>query len=169
MPEPEFDKQLFFKALQQQLPSLKSQAQFTAFQAAFESFRGVMNAIFEANPVTEKECIDALNKAFDVAKKVTEVTHKLADVPEAATSKAAEEFKQPPAEFSEYDEARALMTELAHVETLSALTQWWTTNRARIDRVRSPSVRNPLLDAVRERKTVFENNEKKPDQKGQTP
>jgi hypothetical protein len=167
MPEPQFDQQLFFKALQQQLPALKSQAHFTAFQAAFEAFRGVMNAIFEGNPITEGQCMDALNKAFDVSKKMTEMTNKLADVPEAATSKAAEEFKQPPAEFSEYDDARALMTELAHIEKLGPLNEWYQTNRARIDRVRSPSVRNPLLDAIRERKFFFEKNEQ--DKKGKTP
>lgn len=152
----EYDKELFFKALQQQLPALKSQAQFTAFQAAFEAFRAVMNSIYSSDPVTEKEALDALGKAFDVAKKTTELTNKLADSPEAATSKQAEEFKQPPAEFGEYDEQRKLMTELAHIECLKDLTDWYKTNRARIDRVRSPSVRNPLLDAIRERKVVYE-------------
>jgi len=154
------EQELFFKALQQQLPALKSQAQFTAFQAAFEAFRGVMNAIFEGSPLAEKEALDALGKAFDVAKKATELTNKLSEVPEAATSKESEEFKQPPAEFGEYDEQRKLMTELAHIETLKNLTDWYHTNRARIDRVRSPSLRNPLLDAIRERKVVFEQNEK---------
>lgn len=156
MPAPEYDKELFFKALQQQLPELKSQAQFTAFQAGFEAFRAVMNAIFANNPLHEKEALDALGKAFDIAKKVTELTGRLADDPEAATSKTAEEFKQPPAEFGEYDEQRKLMTELAHIENLTDLTDWYKTNRARIDKVRSPSLRNPLLDAVRERKVVFE-------------
>jgi len=153
-PTPEQQAQ-FFQALKQQLPSLKSQAQFTAFQAAFEAFRTVMNAIFSGNKLTEKEGLDALGKAFDVSHKMTEMTNKLEEIPEAATSKAAEEFKQPPAEFGEYDEQRKLMTELAHIENLKDLTDWYRTNRVRIDRVRSSSLRNPLLDAIRERKIVF--------------
>lgn len=158
----EYDKELFFKALQQQLPALKSQAQFTAFQASFEAFRGVMNAIFGGNALAEKEALDALGKSFDVAKKVTEVTNKLEEIPEAATSKAAEEFKQPPAEFGEYDEQRKLMTELAHIENARDLADWYKTNRARIDRVRSPSLRNPLLDAIRERKVVYDKKDEAP-------
>lgn len=155
MAEP-YDKELFFKALQQQFPALKSQAQFNAFQASFEAFRGVLNAIFASNQLAEKESLDALGKAFDVAKQATKLTNQLEEVPEAATSKAAEEFKTPPAEFGEYDEQRKLMTELAHIENLKDLMDWWKTNRVRIDRVRSPSLRNPLLDAVRERKVVYE-------------
>jgi hypothetical protein len=154
MPEP-YDKELFFKGLQQQFPNLKSQAQFNAFQASFEAFRGVLNAIFSESLLAEKESLDALGKAFDVAKQATKITHQLEDVPEAATSRAAEEFKQPPAEFGEYDEQRKLMTELAHIENLKDLTDWYKTNRVRIDKVRSQSLRNVLLDAIRERKVVF--------------
>ncbi len=164
---PEYDKELFFKALQQQLPGLKSQAQFTAFNAAFEAFRGVLNAIFERQPLAEKESLEALGKAFDVAKKATDLTHKLADDPEAATSKQAEEFKQPPAEFGEYDDQRKLMTELAHIENLKDLSDWYKTNRPRIDRIKSPSLRNPLIDAIRERKVVYEAREQ--GQKGDSP
>jgi hypothetical protein len=154
MPE-QYDKELFFKGLQQQFPALKSQAQFNAFQASFEAFRGVLNAIFSSSPLAEQEALEALGKAFDVAKQATKITNQLEEVPEAATSRAAEEFKQPPAEFGEYDEQRKLMTELAHIENLKDLTDWYKTNRARIDRVRSPSLRNLLLDAIRERKVVF--------------
>lgn len=150
----------FFKALQQQLPGLKSQAQFNTFQAAFEAFRGVMNAIFEGKPDVEKAAKGALTSAFEAAHKVTDLTEKLADSPEAATSKAAEEFKQPPAEFDEYDRQRTLMSELAQIKTHDDLRAWWSDNRDRIDRVKSPSLRNPLLDLVREKKVAFEQAEK---------
>jgi hypothetical protein len=156
MPE-QYDKELFFKALQTQFPKLKSQGQFNAFQAAFEAFRAVLNSIYEGgNPVAEKEAMEALMQAFAVSKTATELTRKLEDVPEAAEGRAADEFKQAPAEFGEYDDQRKLFTELAHIENLKDLMDWWKTNRARIDRVKSPSLRNPLLDAIRERKIAFE-------------
>jgi hypothetical protein len=155
-PTPEQQAQ-FFQALKQQLPALKSQAQFIAFQAAFEAFRGVLNGIFTESIIAEKEALEALGKAFDVAKEATKITNRLADVPEAAVSKQADDFKQPPAEFEEYDVQRTLLTELAHVASVEELTRWYTGNRARIDRVRTASLRNPLLDAIRERKVTFEN------------
>jgi hypothetical protein len=155
MPE-SVDQEKFFKALQQQLPGLKSQAQFTAFNAAFEAFRGVMNGIFEDKPELEKAARDALESAFKAAKQVTELTARLTEDPEAATSKAAEEFKQPPAEFGEYDEQRKLMSELAGIQTHRDLMDWYKTNKPRLDRVKSPSLRNPLIDAIRERKVAHE-------------
>jgi hypothetical protein len=141
---------------------LKSQAQFHAFQAAFEAFRGVMNSIFAESVLSEKESLDALGKAFDVAKQATRITKQLEDVPEAASSKAAEEFKQPPAEFGEYDVQRALFTELVMISSLDQLNEWYRVNRNRIDTVRSPSLRNPLLDAIREKKVTFEGATEKP-------
>ena len=153
---PEYDKDKFFQALKQQLPALKSQAQFNTFQAAFEAFRAVMNAIFSDLPPVEKVARETLDQAFDAARMATRLTHQLTDVPEAATGKLADEFKQPPAEFSEYDEQRQLLSELAQLPTLQALTVWWNSVRARIDRVKSPMLRNPLIDACREKKASFE-------------
>jgi hypothetical protein len=156
-PSPSAEAQAqFFAALKQQLPDLKSQAQFHAFQAAFEAFRGVMNSIFRESIIAEKEAMDALGKAFDVAKQATKITNQLADSPEAATSKTAEDFKQPPAEFQEYDVQRALFTELVMLSSLDDLTEWYRKNRNRIDLVRSASLRNPLLDAIREKKLTFD-------------
>lgn len=156
-PTPSAEQQAqFFAALKQQLPALKSQAQFHAFQAAFEAFRGVMNAIFRESIIAEKESLDALGKAFDVAKQATKITNQLADVPEAASSKQAEEFKNPPAEFQEYDVQRALFTELVLISSADELTTWYQANRNRIDLVRSATLRNPLLDAIREKKLAFE-------------
>jgi hypothetical protein len=159
MPE-QYDKNQFFQALQQQLPALKSQAQFNTFQAAFEAFRGVMNAIFEDLSPNEEASKKALDMAFEAARTATRLTHQLTEVPEASTSKLAEDFKQPPAEFGEYDEQRKLLSEVEHINGLKNLTDWWTTNRVRIDRVKSASLRNPLLDAIREKKVVFEKAER---------
>ena len=146
------DMGAFMRALQAQLPGLKSQAQFTAFQAAFEAFRATVNGILTVNKDAEAAGKEALGKGFEVLRQATDITRKLEDVPEAATSAAAEEFKRPPAEFREYDIQRALLSELEKVTSLADLTEWWGMNRQRIDQVKSPSLRNPLIDAVREKK-----------------
>lgn len=146
------DEELFIRALQQQLPGIKSQAQFTAFQASFEAFRATINGILERNPAGESAGREALQKSFETMRVATDLTQKLADVPEAATSKEAEAFKQPPAEFAEYDIQRRLLSELGTLHTLSALIEWWADNRANIDLVKSPTLRNPLIDLVREKK-----------------
>ncbi len=144
--------QAFLLAMQKSIPAMRSQAQFTAFMAAFDALRGAMNAIFGGQAGAEKEYLEGLAKAIDVARKVTDVTDRLRDVPEAAESKLADEFKQPPREFGEYDLQRALLTELAGIDHLEGLQRWWVGNRQRIDKVVSPSLRNPLIDAIRETK-----------------
>jgi hypothetical protein len=150
-PAPTMDE-MFMKALQQQLPGLKSQAQFTAFQGAFEAFRAVSNAILAKNKEGETSAKEALEKGFETLRMATDLTQKLEDVPEAATSAEAEEFKRPPAEFQEYDVQRSLLSELTKISTLSELNEWWKTNRQRVDQVKNPSLRNPLIDLVREKK-----------------
>lgn len=150
-PAPTMDE-MFMKALQQQLPGLKSQAQFTAFQGAFEAFRAISNAILAKNKEAETTAKEALEKGFETLRMATDLTQKLEDVPEAATSAEAEEFKRPPAEFQEYDVQRSLLSELSKISTLSELNEWWKTNRQRVDQVKSPSLRNPLIDLVREKK-----------------
>ena len=142
-------------AIRQQVPALKSQAQFNVFMAGLEALRGLMNAIFAQNAAGEQQFREALETSLTAARQATEVTLKLEEVPEAATSKAAEEFKRPPAQFGEYDTQRALLSDLEGLGTVEALTEWYTKNRARIDEVVSASLRNPLLDAIRARKTTL--------------
>jgi len=143
----------FIEMIQASMPAIKSQAQFNAFLASFEALRGVMNAIFARDTQNEKAYTEALLKSLQAAKQTTELTEKLQDVPDAAESKLADEFKKPPRQFGEYDIQRALMTELAQIDSLDNLTRWWAENRGRIDEVVSPSLRNPLIDAVREKKS----------------
>ncbi len=145
----------FLRVLQQSIPAMRSQAQFTAFMAAFDALRGVMNGIFSMDEAATTKFKSALEGSFEAAKKVTEITDKLHEVPEASESKLAEEFKKPPRQFGEYDLQRQLMSELAALDNLQMLTAWWTSNRQRIDEVRSPMLRNPLIDAVRAKKDAL--------------
>lgn len=146
------DQEQFLRALQQQLPALRSQGQYTAFQGAFEAFRATVNGVLEGKPELESAGREALEKAMETLRMATHLTVKLQEVPEAATSAASEDFKRPPADFQEYDVQRALLSELQVIETLPGLNEWWVANRARIDLVKSPSLRNPLLDLVREKR-----------------
>ena len=143
------------RVIQQSLPGLKSQAQFNTFMVAFDALKGMMNAIFEGNKTSEDEYRKAFDQSLDAAKKVTDITEKLSDVPEAAGSKLADEFRNPPRQFGEYDVQKALLLELSQISALDDLTRWWAENRQRIDQVVSPSLRNPLIDAVRVKKAAL--------------
>lgn len=145
----------FLRVIQQSIPAMKSQAQFNAFMAAFEALRGTMNAIFAKDEKAEKEFLEALSKGIDAARKMTDITDRLHEVPEASENKLADEFKKPPRQFGEYDLQRTLMSELAQINRLEDLQRWWTENRKRIDDVVSPSLRNPLIDAVRDKKKAL--------------
>lgn len=145
--------QEFLGAIKQSLPAMRSQAQFNVFMAGFDAFRGVLNSIFAKDPRAEADFLAALHKSFEVARQTTDLTERLTEVPEAAGSKLADEYREPPRQFGEYDVQRALLTELEGLSDLGALTRWWAENRKRIDDVVSPSLRNPLIDAVREKKS----------------
>ncbi len=143
------------EAMRQSMPGLKSQAQFNAFMAAFDALRMLMNSLFEGRHSDMLEAKKALESAIDVAARVTEVTDKLHDVPEAATGKAADEFKQAPAQFHEYDVQKELLLELAGIHTAESLTTWYGETKERRDRIVSQSLRNTLMDAIREKKLSF--------------
>ena len=143
------------QALKTQMPGIKTQAQFNAFMAAFDALRATLNAIFTGDADTATQGRKALDKAFELAEVVSRVSEQLKDVPEAATSKVAEEFRTPPAQFHEYDLHKELTAELQVMGSLKELNVWYGANRDRIDRVMSPSLRNTLFDAIREKRASF--------------
>jgi hypothetical protein len=142
-------------ALRQQMPGIQSQAQFNVVLAAFDALKITLNAIFLGNKEAAAKGRDSVLQALETAEKVTELTVKLSQVPEAATSKAAEEFKAAPKEFGEYDAMKSLLLELDTMDSVVRLTQWYTVNRARIDQVVSQSYRNELLDSIRAKKNAL--------------
>ncbi len=149
------DMGLFLKALQGQLPGIKSQAQYTAFNAGFEAFRAIVNGITTGNAELEVKGKEALAQAFEVLRTATSVTKKLEDVPEAATSAAAEDFKRPPAEFMEYDVQRALLSELERLGSEDQLNHWYNDNRRRVESIKTSGLRNALFDAIRAKKVAL--------------
>lgn len=143
------------QTFKKRMPGMKTQAQFNTFRAAFDAFEAVVNNIFNGNSEKEAESRQLLDQAFTACKQATDISRKLADVPEAATSKAAEEFKKPPAEFAEYDIQQSLLGELGAVQDLDQLKQWYETSKPRRDAVKSQTLRNVLMDAIRSRKMAL--------------
>jgi len=143
------------EAMKAQMPSLKTQAQFNAFMATFEAVRLTLDAIFSSNAAKEAEGRKALEQALDLATKVTEVSTLLEEMPEAANSQAAQEFKNPPAQFNEYDVQRGLLTELENFKTSAELAEWYEATKDKRDQVVSQGLRNGLLDEIRRKQVAF--------------
>jgi hypothetical protein len=144
---------LLAEALKQTMPGMKSQGQYNAFRTAFDAFRAAMNAIFDGDAAKAEESRKLLDMAFIGCKQATDITRKLGDVPEAAASAAANEFKRPPSEFHEHDVLQGLLVELAKQENVQALSEWYSATKERRDSIRSGTLRNTLVDAIRARKT----------------
>jgi len=141
--------------LRQQLPGIKTQAQYNAVIAAMDALKLLLNAIMEQDKAQEDKAQKALEMAIDVARKATEITSKLEEVPEAATGKEAQEFKKPPAEFQEDGIQQSLLQELESIESLEALNEWYASTKEQRDQVVSQKLRNELLDRIREKKKAL--------------
>ena len=138
--------------IQQQMPGIKSQAQYDAVLGALDAVRLVLNAVLEKNYTQESEGRKALEMAFEAARQATELTNKLEEVPEAATSEASKVFKEAPAQFEEADIQKRLLSELDGLSTFSELSTWYTDTKMDRDRIVNPKLRNTLLDAIRAKK-----------------
>jgi hypothetical protein len=147
--------QLLAQAMKMQMPGLKSQGQYNAFRATVDAFRAVINAILEENLPQEQEMRKVLDDGFLAVRQATTLTRQLTDVPEASTSPVAEEFKRPPAEFQEYDIQRQLLAEVGKTISLDDLKLWYKEAKPRLDRVKSQTLRDVLLDAIRAKKMAL--------------
>lgn len=141
--------------IRQTMPNLRTQAQLDTFMATFDALRAAMDAIFQGAPGAKEAGLKAMEQGFEAACKATEISGKLRDVPEAATSASAEAFKTSPKEFEEVSVQKALMAELAGLQTLDGLKEWYAAARPRMDRVVAPALRNELFDAIRHRKDLL--------------
>jgi hypothetical protein len=145
-------------AVRGQVPNLKTQAQFTLFMQAFEALRVALNSAFGLDHQGFNQSRAALNLLLDASLSVTEVGEKLAEIPEAATSAAAEALKQPPKEFGEQDLQTSLLAELEMLKNAEELQKWYDNNRSRIDGVVSQPLRNGLFDAIRAKRNAISSN-----------
>jgi hypothetical protein len=147
------------EVLRQSIPSLKSQAQFTAFAIAFDAFRLLMEGIFSGNPKGESEAMQTFLKALEAAKTATDITNKYEEIPEENRGKASAEFTQPPHVFGEYDIQKKLLTELANITTLAELNAWYLGTKIERDSVVTQSLRNVLMDTIRQRNLMLKGRE----------
>jgi len=142
--------------LKDQMPGVQSQAQYNAVIGAFDAVKLVLNAILVGDKSKETEARKALELAFEATAKATEITIKLAEVPEAATSEASEDFKNSPIQFHEYDIQRKLLRELEKLSNLTDLNVWYVGTKSERDRVVTQDLRNILIDAIRTKKNKLE-------------
>jgi len=140
------------EALRASIPNLKTQAQFTAFMSAFDALRFTLDAIYAGDEAREKQGLETLDKAFDVARKATDIGKKLEEVPPEHRGPASQQFTSPPAELQEYDLQKRLLFELEQITTLDDLSTWYERTKADRDKVVSQSLRNILLDEVRSKR-----------------
>ncbi len=152
LPTLEEAEQMMIAVMRVQLPQLRTQAQFNTFMACFEALRMTANGIFERDPEKASKGRAALNNALDALEGVTDVSERLRNVPEAATSKASEDFKNPPMQFGVAELYRRLIGELTAITDKDVLSAWWNSNRADIDKLTDPKMRNSVIDMVREKK-----------------
>lgn len=144
--------QVIAQQVKQQMPGLKTQAQFETFMAAFNSLRLYMNHTFLGEKAQADQAKEVLLLALDNAAKATELSEKLGEVPEAATSPEAEKYKSPPKEFGELEVQQSLLEELKGITAMDDLTQWYLAAKVRFDSVVSLNYRNELYDAIRAKK-----------------
>jgi hypothetical protein len=139
------------QALRTSMPGIQTQAQLNLVLASFEVLKASLNASFLGNKEQAAGFRAQLNQALDSADQITALSVKLSQVPEAASSKEADAFKNPPAQFTEQEKAQELKEQLVTIENISDLNAWYKANRAKIDQVVTPSHRNDLLDSIRAR------------------
>lgn len=135
--------------LRQQLPRVRTQAQFDAAAGAFEAARLMLNAIVDGDKEREAESRKVFEVALEAVGKASRLADQLEAEPEAASSPAAEAFKRPPAQFEERELQTQLLGELGAITDADALGAWYEKTKALRDRVVSQGLRNELLDAVR--------------------
>jgi len=149
-PSNEFGAQMI-KALQAQMPGLKTQAQFNVFMLAFDALRVQLDAIFIGDSNREEQGREALNKALDAARQVTDLGNKFQEVPEAAKT-ASNPFVRPPDNAMEYDTQKKLLSELHGIATTPGLQEWYERTKTERDSISSQTLRNILIDAIREKR-----------------
>lgn len=142
--------------LKQQMPGIKSQAQYDATLAALDCTVAALNAIFTSASDKDFDLArEALDLAFRAARKSTELTEKLEEVPEAVTSPAGDVFKKPPAQYHEREIQVQLLADLLSISTYDELTRWYAATKGQRDQIVSQSLRNELLDQVRAKKNTW--------------
>jgi len=145
---------IMINAVRQQMPHLKTQAQFDLVISTFEAMTHYLNASFGGDSNLVKTLRDGLNQALDLAPKLGEVTEKLQASPEATSNTS---FIDAPRQYTENLVHEELMRELAGINSSEALTQWYDKARDRLNHVVSRNIRDSLFDTIRKKKKDLAN------------
>jgi len=131
------------------MPELKTQVQFSAFMAGFDSFRLLSNSIFASDPVGEEQARGAFEKALEAMRVATKLSNQFQEIPAEERSPSASQFVEAPLQFGEYDTQKKLMLELELLTSTDALNEWYLRTKDEREKVTSQSLRNVLFDAIR--------------------
>lgn len=139
--------QIVQKVMQETMPGIKTQAQFSAALASFDAIRLHVDAICRGDQEAIKATAEAVNKAIELVHRATALAKQTTDQDVAA--KVDPQFSEPPKEFTEQSIMDSLMSELEVLPDVAHLDQWYRAAKDRFDRIVTQSLRNTLFDAVR--------------------
>ena len=137
------------QAMKQSMPELKTQVQFTAFMAGFDSFRLLCNSIFASDTALEAQAMEALEKSLDAMRVATRLSNQFQEIPAEERSPSAAQFVEAPLQFGEYDTQKKLLTELSRINSTVELNNWYAQTKEERDKVVSQALRNVLFDEIR--------------------
>lgn len=143
----------FVDAVRGGLPDLRTQAEYESVVGAFGALRNLVAALLAGDKTQATKAEEGLRLAVGAVKMAKEFSDKLRDVPEAATSEAAEAFKRPPPQFKEEAIQKELLVELTSIQELETLAEWYGRKKPERDSVVTPQLRNSLYDAIRAKRS----------------
>jgi hypothetical protein len=146
--------QVMVETMRQQMPNLKTQAQFNLVMQTFEGLQIYLNAAFGQDNLQAKKAREALNTGLDLAPKLGTIVEQAADSPEI---KVNPDFINPPKEFTEVQTQQQLLEEIKAITSSEQLSQWYLANKPLTDSILSTKLRNELFDSIRDKKQSLSN------------
>lgn len=150
---PDFN-QAMIGAMKQQMPNLKTQAQFDLVMRVFEAVQLYLNASFGGDDQGAAHARAALNQGLDLAPKLGVMAEEAAKSPEIPVNPA---YTEEPRQFTEEASYEQLMKELDGIGSAEQLQQWYGAHKEEMDRIVSQGLRNKLFDRIRDRKKELAN------------
>jgi hypothetical protein len=147
----------FISLIRAHVPTLKTQAQFDLFMAAFNALTATLTSYFAGGFETGDKTREVLTQTLDAAKQIHGIEDLLSEIPEDQRSPKANVFTDAPKQFSEIEEQRRLLAELDAIRSPAALKAWYANERQRIDGVVTKPYRDVLFDAIREKQDSLSN------------
>jgi len=127
-----------------------TQAQFDAYSLALDTLLEYLTASMRGYEC-RKDIQKGLLKLINSMDEVNRVAVKMQELPKDQVKNRA--YVEPPREFEEPKVQQQLLDDLVGIGDYQTLSEWWANNRERIDKVQTPELRNPLMDAIRQKKS----------------